>query len=206
MKRKVLYSAMMVAVLVLLHTVALKFVSAVTTEGKVPAIQEAVLGWELTNARVVSTGIVSDPGNGILTTDYIVEADAKSLDNITKVKKGTFRTVFSVFSPETDMPGQKAGYWYLQGNWSVTDDSATDLDKKARHTSLVLRGQLSAVLPFNPLADNGDMQAKILLPYTLAGRDGIRGQGSFSGSGQFEGMLNINADIWPDVAKVLEVQ
>jgi len=40
----------------------------------------------------------------------------------------------SSFSPAADMPGQKAGTWYVQGKWSITNEKASAAEKKARHS------------------------------------------------------------------------
>jgi hypothetical protein len=164
-------------------------------------MKERLLVWNVTNARMVNAGRTERVQNGVLSAGYIVEADAAATDPSAPMQRGTFRITLTAFSPAMDMPGQKAGAWYVQGDWSITDEKATEKEKAARHSPTVIKGSLTAELAFNPASDRGTVNALIRLPLSPADRRAA-GKGTFSGNEKFEGMITLNAKIWPEVMKI----
>lgn len=115
------------------------------------------------------------------------------------IQRGTLRLTLSTFTPLMDLPGQKVGYTYLQGKWTVTDQSSTGA---SRHGPGVISGMLNAELEFDPLADPGTWSAKAVLPMstiTPVGSEGpqwARGSGELTLSRELEGELELNMDVW----------
>jgi len=115
------------------------------------------------------------------------------------IQRGTLRLTLSTFTPLMDLPGQKVGYTYLQGKWTVTDQSSTGA---SRHGPGVISGMLNAELEFDPLADPGTWSAKAVLPMstiTPVGSEGLqwaRGSGELTLSRELEGELELNMDVW----------
>jgi hypothetical protein len=154
--------------------------------------------WQITNARVIDPGQTTSSDEGILTTGYTIEAKAKTTSK-SMLQDGNFQMVVTVFSPKTDMPGQKAGHWYLNGQWTITDAKATSSEKKARHSKSKIKGTLTADLLFNPAVKTGDIEAKVRTPMSPATGRWSQGKGTFSGNALFEGSLVLNAVFRPEM-------
>lgn len=175
---------------------------AFTQAGAAPPIREVTAGWELTNAVVVDPGKTMTTPQGVLTQNVTIKADAQATTGQTAVQIGTFQIKLSVFSPAADMPGQQAGMFYVKGDWSITRKVATAAELKARHSPAVVKGFLSAALPFNPATAAGSVAAKVMLPMSLGGGHWMRGQGDFLGNEKFEGVMVINANVFPEAHAV----
>jgi hypothetical protein len=168
------------------------------------AITAGTIEWQLSHGKVVEQGQTTALPEGIQTLGYVIEAKIKSNDGVL-IPQGTLRLTLSTFTPLMDLPGQKVGYTYLQGKWTVTDQSTTGA---SRHSPGVISGMLNAELEFDPLADSGTWTAKALLPMstvTPVGSEGIqwaRGSGELTLSGELEGELELNVDVWPAATAV----
>ncbi|MDH4230570.1 MAG: hypothetical protein OEW04_00900 [Nitrospirota bacterium] len=170
------------------------------------SITYSAFDWQISNAQVVDPGKTMTNNKGTLTKGYIIEAAADAVSPDAPIKKGTLRITMSAFLPAKDMPGQKAGTWYVQGKWSITDENASETEKKARHSEGVVRGDLFATSNFNPCASQGALSARVLFPMSLNGRVWARGEGTFTGNEMFEGTIQMDAALWPDVAKIKGVK
>jgi hypothetical protein len=148
--------------LILLPLSAASFVAVAAPAARVPGIQDAVLGWQLTQARVLNPGATTISPQGTLTSGYVLEATAKAIDPDTPVQNGTFKIDLNAFSPSQDMPGQKAGTWYVRGDWQITKRNIAAAEQDARHGPSFLNGSLSVELPFNP-ATEGPVNAAVSL-------------------------------------------
>jgi hypothetical protein len=145
-------------------------------------------GWELGGNTVMNQGKSADIREGTLVTGYTIHAEAMGIGHA-PVKTGLFRLTLTAFSPKFDMPGQKAGVWYLRGEWTITDESADPKLRKVRHNPAVIRGTLSAKLPEDPRAYRGQVAAAVRVP-RMADGAGL-GQGTLQGDGLFEGTINL---------------
>jgi hypothetical protein len=154
---------------------------------KVPPPGET-FGWELAGATVVSPGKTFKTKQGVLITGCVIEAAAAGTGRA-PLEAGVFRLKFTAFSPYQDMPRQKAGRWYVQGDWTITDEAADPKLVKVRHNPSVVKGSLKACLSFNPLAQSGPVTASVRVPRMAEGAG--RGQGSFQGNELFEGTLQM---------------
>ncbi len=136
---------------------------------RVPIVNETVI-WQLTDVQVVNRGQTVATQEGILTTGYTVEATARSKEG-NLVPEGKFQLTLTAFSPHRDMPGQRAGRWYIQGDWVITDVNANENEEeaKARHSPAIVKGALLADLTFNPATEPGAFTAWSRLPMSLAG-------------------------------------
>lgn len=182
------------------------FVAVATGETTETPLTPGEFAWQLTHARVLSPGVTTRVPVGILTDGYVVEAVATATTAETPVALGRFEISVSAFQPARDMPGQKAGVWYVRGNWAVMDEQASDEEKAARHSPSIVRGGLSAELPFNPASTTGTLDAAVSLPASPDGGRWARGDGAFSGSQMFEGEMHISARLLPDVLTDQEAQ
>jgi hypothetical protein len=171
-----------------------------------PSITSAAFDWQISKAQVVDPGKTRTTKKGTLTNGYVIEAVALANSSDAPIKKGTFRITANAFLPAEDMPGQKAGNWYVRGNWSITDEEATEKEKEARHSAGVVTGNLFATLDFNPCESAGPVSAQVLFPMTPNGGVWARGEGTFIGNEKFEGSIVIDANVWPDVAKIKGVE
>lgn len=162
-------------------------------------ITTGTIEWQLSHGKVVDQGQFTALPEGIQTLDYVIEAQVKGNDG-GLIPQGTLRLTLSTFTPLIELPGQKVGYTYLQGKWTVTDQTSTGTSK---HRPGVISGMLNAELEFDPLADPGTWSAKAQLPMstvTPVGSEGLqwaRGSGELTLSTELEGELELNLDVWP---------
>ncbi|MCU0580218.1 MAG: hypothetical protein MUF69_11865 [Desulfobacterota bacterium] len=188
-------------------------------------LREAVFGWDLSKGTLTSSGKANHSSLGRLTYDIVWTAEARAATAETPIPRGTFTATLSCFRPDQDMPGQKAGNWYLQGSWTIaaggkapaktkstarnrarglTSDTG-DLKKdkgRLRHGPQVARGLLSAELPCEPFKEPGTLNAQLTLTPSPAGGVWRQGQGLFAGNTQFEGAIQLRVAIWPESLKV----
>jgi hypothetical protein len=163
------------------------------------SITTGTMQWQLSHGRVLDPGQSTALPQGIQTLGYVVETDVKANDG-GLIQRGTLRINLSSFTPLMDLPGQKAGYTYLQGKWTMTDQASNGASK---HSPGVISGMLNAELEFDPLADPGTWSAKAVLPMstvTPVDSDGLqwaRGSGELTLSSELEGELELNVDVWP---------
>lgn len=168
---------------------------------RAPGIEDAAFGWQLTNVKVVSAGETKTSKEGTLTRGYVVEGKVKATGASTPIQNGSFRLAVSAFSPAADGVGQKAGVWYVQGTWKIVDDKATKKEKEARYSAVSVKGAISAELSFNPAASQGPVNGMVVIPSSPAAGRWTRAAGTFTGNEKFEGVMQMDASLWPDVAK-----
>jgi hypothetical protein len=152
--------------------------------------QSQTLTWQLSNPKVVKAGISRKSQLGTLVLRHTIEALATATGN-TPIKNGRFLVRLSAFSPKNDMPGQKAGLWYIQGHWAIVDENAPLKARKARYSSAIVKGLISAELPFNPVTEPGDFIAQLRVPMSPQAGEWAKGQGSFTGNEKFAGVLSL---------------
>lgn len=152
---------------------------------------ENMVSWQLLDSEVVSRGETLTSSRGILTKGYVVEARAVTSQGSAPVRTGKYTIDVTAFSPATDLPGQKAGFWYVRGTWTLTDLTAEKADLKAHHNPGTIKGFIDAELPFNPLTDGGNFDAEVRMPMALGAAGWASGNGTFSGNERFEGTLNL---------------
>jgi len=162
---------------------------------KAPGIVTTLVSWQISNASVIDPGRTEIIKQGFFTSGYTVEATATGGDPL---PQGRFEMVLEAFSPNRDMPGQRAGYWYVKGTWAIVDPNASPEAKKARHSPAVVEGTLLAELPFNPATTPGTLTATIRL-LSLTGGRWNRSSGTFTGNEKFEGTIDVTLDLWPDM-------
>jgi hypothetical protein len=186
-------------------------------------LREAVFGWDLSQGTLTSPGKANHSSLGQLTYDMVWTAEARAATAETPIPRGTFTATLTCFRPDRDLPGQKAGNWYLQGAWTIAAGgkapakaksmarnrirgrtvSTGDLNKgRLRHGPHVARGLLSAELPFEPFKEPGTLNAQLTLAPSPAGGAWRQGQGLFAGNTQFEGAIQLKVAIWPESLKV----
>lgn len=191
MKRKaaLLLAATAVVLAVLLATTVTRANNAgITTAG---------VDWDLTHMTLAGSGQVIDMDEGTFVRGMVVEAQAVARGG-PLLPRGTFRLTFDVFCPNRDMPPQRAGNYYVVGDWTITQEGASVEAAAARHSAAVINGRLQAELPFNP-AGAQSWTATAALPMSpAAGRWG-RGQGSFSFEAGGSGRLSLDVALWPVV-------
>ena len=154
--------------------------------------------WELKKAVIVSTGTTQDTPEGVFIQGVVVEAMAKTKSGKT-IPEGTFRLSFDLFRPNMDMPGQKAGFWYVVGSWTISKKDAAPESLKARHSPDIVQGSIKAELTFNPLESPGNWSALASLPMSPAAERWSRGKGSLSLNAAFTGDLYLDLEVWPEI-------
>jgi hypothetical protein len=185
--------------------------SPAQVQAKQPGGEELVL-WELKQTKITDPGKTVNvppdkktgfPG-GVLTTGFTIEAKAKSKSDLL-VPEGTFRLTLSAFSPAADMPAQRAGFWYIQGKWTLVDKNADKAaDKKAakaRHNLYTMEGRVHSALPFNPALEQGrNMSMKASVPMSPAAGQWVRGKkGVLTLNAGLEGEIQLPLTLGPEI-------
>lgn len=134
-------------------------------------------GWQLSTLKVVSEGTTTQLPEGTLIMGYKVQAVAVATDPDSPVRRGKFEMEMSVFSPAKDMPGQKAGLWYVSGKWTITDAAAKATVTRVRHNTATISGTMLAELTANPLTDATAWEASFQIPMSLTGGRWTKGEG-----------------------------
>jgi hypothetical protein len=160
------------------------------------------IGWKLTTATVVEGGRAHETGQGYYVHDYSVKAAAEATTDATPIKKGWFTFRGTIFSPKIDRPGQKAGFWYLQGGWSITAVDGDPKELKVLHNSSLVEGELRAETTFNPGEQPGaPLEAKVMITNNLAAGRWTNGTGTFTGTADLAGTITMNIEQRPDLTK-----
>lgn len=184
-----------VFVVPLILLVSVSVLAASPSIQQAPIVNEIVI-WRLADVQVVNKGQTVVIPEGRLTAGYTIEANATSQEG-DLVPEGKFQLTLTAFSPRQDMPGQRAGRWYIHGNWTITDVNASEEEANARHSPAIIRGALLADLTFNPATDPGAFTAWTRLPMSPAGGRWRKGEGTFSVNERFEGDLFLTLERWP---------
>jgi len=193
MKNKKLWAIVIGSLLVLL--VSASTLAAAPLFKKAPSIVDEMVVWELTKTTVVDPGQTNVDGMGTFVEGYTIEAKAKAKHN-NVVPEGSFWLTLTAFSPANDMPGQKAGLWYVQGKWRITKKDADPEALKVRHNSEVIEGSLKAELDFNPATGQGNWTGVAWVPMSLAAGNWAKGEGTLTFDGNLEGDLFLPLEIW----------
>jgi hypothetical protein len=156
------------------------------------------LGWNITSTVVVEGGLPTRTSQGWIVHDYSVRGVAVATAAGNPIPRGRFAFRGTIFSPEQDMAGEKAGRWYLQGRWSITSDRADPASPEVKHTPPVFEGELRADLPFNPSQRTAaPIEARLLVPRSPAPGRRTSGNGAFAGNGRLEGSIQIEVERRP---------
>jgi len=167
---------------------------------EVPGLTEAASGWKLKEARVICSGETTVIGDGALTGGHVIEATAIPMGRYSStLGKGRFRITLTAFLPNQSLPGQKPEHWEVRGIWSITNESTTKNARGVSTTLTVARGNLFSELPFNPVKNQGIVNALVTLvmspphrPLNGGGQRFTRGQGTFLGNERFDGFIFIS--------------
>ena len=197
MRKKSLKTSI-VGVLAIVLVLAFAWTTSTLAKTKSDPVVPEIAIWELTKASVVDPGQTVQTKQGTLTTGYTIVAKAKAKDN-KLVPEGEFRLTLSSFSPKKDLPGQKAGRWYVQGTWTITKNNADPDTVKVRHNPDFMKGDLRTELTFDPTTSQENWTAAARLPMSLAAGQWARGEGTYTVNGQFEGDLFLDLGLWPEV-------
>ncbi|UCF91193.1 MAG: hypothetical protein JSW39_23425 [Desulfobacterales bacterium] len=155
--------------------------------------------WQLTDVRVSDPGQNVNTGVGQLVDNYTVEAVATALTKA-PIENGVFRLTYTAFKPKKDTTEQQAELWYVTGKWSITDTKATKKKLKIKHNDAVMRGIISTDLDFNPTLEPAQtIAAGLKWPFSPFGNYWGAGSGLFSGSSDFEGVMELTLERWQKV-------
>ncbi len=147
--------------------------------------------WQLSETKVVGWGTLAALSEGRVRTGITIEGKATAKDQA--AGEGLFSATLTAFAPSEEMPGQKKGFWYLKGNWTITAKETAGAARTSRGNP-VLAGVLKAVLPFDPTVGTGVMEADVRLQQRgVSPRAWRMAMGSFSGTTLLEGRLTVPA-------------
>lgn len=163
---------------------------------KKSVIEKGMVIWKLTQSTVVDSGTQVDMAEGVFIKGYTIVAKAKA-KNTQMVPEGDFRLTFDAFSPYEDMGKQKAGFWYVQGQWTVTAADVDPAELALKHSPYRAEGTVMAELPFDPTTANGNWTGKSVLQMALAAGRWTKGEGTLTFGNNLEGDLFLNLDQWP---------
>ena len=147
---------------------------------------------------MINPGEVIETEEGILHRGIVIEAKAKAKD-VNQVPEGKFILTMDAFWPYRDLPAQDAGFWYIQGNWSISKKDAPAESLKVRHSPDVLKGHLKAQLTFNPMESNQPWSALATVPVSPALGRWSEGKGSLSFDSTFSGSLFLDLSRWLEI-------
>ena len=184
-----------------LATISLLLILTGPSQGQQAGQPGRQISWQITAAKVLNPGTTATGTQGIVTNGYEIEAEAGSEDEAAPIRKGIFHLTLSIFSPGQDRPGQKAGLWYLRGNWSLADKNLPPQAAKARHSRGVIKGELTGELPFNPALSPGNVNAQVRVPMSPQAGGWGKGKGTFKGNEKFAGQLDLSMERWQKTRK-----
>lgn len=177
--------------------VGLALLTGAALAKKTPLTEDTLI-WNLSQTKIIDPGQTVRTPEGALLTGYTLEAKAKSQGGV--VPNGVFRLSLTAFAPDRDMPGQTAGQWYVQGEWTLVDARADQQSLKTRHNPFRVSGKIQAVLPFNPAAGEGGWSARAWLPMSIAAGQWARsGEGSLTFDAGLSGGLSLPVELWPEM-------
>ena len=152
----------------------------------------SLMEWQLSEAKVVTPGAVGTLTEGSMRSGIKIEAKAVTQTPGVIFPEGTFSITLNAFSPSADMPGQKAGSWYLRGEWTITAPNADPALLKARYNPDSMSGMLTGTVPYDPETTLGMLEAEVRLQRGgTKPRTGRMPGGTFSGTTKMEGKLTI---------------
>ena len=154
--------------------------------------------WALTKTEVIEPATLVEMDEGIFMQGLVLEAKAKAKGG-NVVPEGYFRLELDAFSPYEDMGSQKAGFWYVNGKWTVTNKDADPEELKVKHNPGLVEGFVIAELPFDPTAGVGGWTGKAVLPMALAAGRWSSGEGSLTFLENMEGDLFLPLERWPEL-------
>jgi hypothetical protein len=165
---------------------------------KKPLTDQEMVIWALTKTEVVDPGKTTQMDEGVFIQGYTLEAKARSKGG-NVVPEGTFHLTMDAFSPESDMPGQLTGFWYVQGHWTITKKNADPNTLKVKHNPDKAEGILVAEVPFNPTMGAGNWTGRAVMQMALAAGRWSRGEGTLTFGENLEGDLFLPLERWPEV-------
>ena len=172
----------------------LEFPVGVIAEGSTMPRSDREALWQISQTRVMAQGETTVIPEGVLSSGYVLRGKASSNEEGAPFIEGIFQVTLSAFSPTKDMPGQKAGKWYVRGDWTLTDSNADPAARQFRHNPHLISGTLTAELDFNPAETAGELEAKLFQQKSaMRQRRGGVPMGTFSGNQNFEGTLYLPA-------------
>lgn len=165
---------------------------------KKPVVSPEMVIWNLSKIQVVDEGTLVEMQEGIYYQGYTIEAKAKAKGgNI--VPEGIFVLTMDVFSPYEDMPSQKAGFWYVQGTWTITKNNAPEEELKVKHNPNKAEGILMAELTYNPIAVGTNWTGRAVMQMGLAAGQWSRGDGTLTFNEAIGADLFLNLSRWQEV-------
>lgn len=158
------------------------------------------LAWTLSNIVIDHPGRASTLATGNIIR-YVLRGSANSTSG-TNIKEGAFQLIVSAFQPSHDMPGQRAGRWYIRGDWSITDAQAPTPMRGQRHRRGVLAGTLVSEMDANPFTATRAFTLPLNLPMTLTDSGWMNGKGMLAiddtqGNGTMTLVVNRRASVVP---------
>lgn len=155
-----------------------------------PPVDQEMVVWELTKTEIVDSGTPQEMAEGIFVQGYTIEARARSKGGDI-VPEGIFRLTMDAFAPYRDMETthQRAGFWYVEGRWTITRSNASPEATKVRHNPDVTEGTLSAALPFDPTTGAGSWTGRALLSMAMEAGRWTGGEGTLTFGANLEGDL-----------------
>jgi hypothetical protein len=134
--------------------------------------------WALSDVAIDEPGQPSPLADGTIVR-YVLQGAVHATSS-TIVKEGSFQLIVSAFQPNHDMPGQRAGRWYIRGDWSITDAQAPPPARGQRHRRGVMAGTLVSELDANPFAATDAFTLPLHLPMTLTEAGWVLGKGTLT--------------------------
>ena len=164
---------------------------------KKPVVNPELVIWNLSKIQVVNEGTLVELKEGVYYQGYTIEAKAKAKGgNI--VPDGIFVLTMDVFSPYEDMVSQKAGFWYVQGTWTITKNNAPEEELKVKHNPNKAEGIVIAELTYNPIITGTNWTGRAVMQMGLAAGQWSRGDGTLTFNESIGADLFLNLSRWQE--------
>jgi hypothetical protein len=157
----------------------------------------------LSGLRVVHAGNLVKGIQGNLRQGYRIEGLARAYQGGELGAPRQLTILADIFSPAADMPGQRKGKAYFNGQWAVelaAGAQPSPLDELQGR----LAGRVKAELPFDPVAGlaalNGSLDIPMSRMYEGAGSAAfrpVRGSGAMELNPNATGMMSLSLNLWP---------
>lgn len=135
--------------------------------------------WQLTDLTVFYPGTSSELPDGTLLGNYVLVGKAAGAAS-TLVKEGDFQLVLGAFWPSRDLPGQPAGKWYVNGNWTITDLAVPTPEVRQRQPPGVVTGIVVTTLDNDPTKPGATLTLPITLPMSRVNGVWCKGSGTLT--------------------------
>ncbi len=136
--------------------------------------------WKISDTKVVNQGQFFDTGRIEITKGYKVVGKAAAQHE--EGGPGSFEISLDISKAKKQLAGKDPDKFHLNGFW-VIKPPASEAQTGQKKAFRTIAGRFTAVLPFNPINEEGTVEATVTIPTW---------QGKFVGNEKLEGELTLS--------------